>query len=224
MNRLREFLHLIRLNKSKLSRFGLGTVVFLAAIACFLAPFVSPAISDELVGFLLAISGCAEVMHSFRLVGKQNRWEGYVAGAVTVGMGLLVLAAPLLLSSALIFFLALGFAADGFQHLTSIRGRIDDQTGVFRAAALATGNFLIAGLLLLNPHFLPTLAIAGGLRLLAEASAMLSSPVLDVSDAGEQITAELDLPDYQELHDLADQIANQEEAARTVDRRWILLI
>jgi uncharacterized membrane protein HdeD (DUF308 family)/3',5'-cyclic AMP phosphodiesterase CpdA len=223
MVNLRDFFQVFKLNKSKLSRFGLGTAVLLAALLCFAAPFLAPASSDELVGLLLTTGGCAEVMHSFRLVGLKNRWEGYLAGAVTVTMGILVLAAPWLLTSALILFLAFGFAADGFQHLASIPGRNEDKTGALRAAALATGNFLIAGLLLINPHFLPTLAIAGGLRLLASGSTMLSSPVLEVTDAGNQITTELDLPDYRELHDLANEIAFHEEAARTVDRRWILL-
>jgi uncharacterized membrane protein HdeD (DUF308 family) len=221
--KLRDFFQNVRLNKSKLGRFGLGTGVFLAALACFAAPFLSPASSDQLVGLLLTISGCIEVMHSFRLAGEPSRRAGYVSGAMTVGMGILVLAAPLLLTSALILFLAFVFGADGFQQLVSIPGRLKAGEGALRATMMAIGNFLVAGLLVFNPFFLPTLAIAGGLRLLGSASAMLSNPVLEARDAGLEITSELDLPDYAELHELANHIAAREQTARTVDRRWVLV-
>ena len=66
-------------------------MVFVFAVICLAAPFLAPASPNELVGFLLTLGGSLEVMHSFRLLGERHRRAGYFAGAMTVGMGILVL-------------------------------------------------------------------------------------------------------------------------------------
>ena len=210
-----------KFNRAALSRIGLGTVVFVFAVICLAAPFLAPASSNELVGFLLTLGGSLEVMHSFRLLGERHRRAGYFAGAMTVGMGILVLGAPMLVASALVFFLAFGFLADGIQQLYNIPGKKREGQSTLKAFLPVAGNFLMAGLLVFNPFYLSALALAGGLRLLGTASIMLTSPVLEATDAGEQITEELDLPDYDELRDLAIKISEEQEALRGTDRRWV---
>lgn len=210
-----------KLDRAALSRVGLGTVVFGFAVICLAAPFFAPASSNELVGFLLTLGGSLEVMHSFRLVGERHRRAGYGAGAMTVFLGFLVLGAPMLIASALVFFLAFVFLADGVQQLYNIPGKKREGQSTVRAALPAVGNFFVAGLLVFNPFYLSALALAGGLRLLGTASIMLTSPVLEATDAGEQITDELGLPDYAELHELAHRISAEQEAVRGTDRRWV---
>ncbi|MFA5505960.1 MAG: metallophosphoesterase [Vulcanimicrobiota bacterium] len=222
MDKLRRlFPFLEKLNRAAFRRLSVGTVVFLFSIVCLASPFMVPASYQELVGMLMTIGGCLEVMHSFRLVGEQQRKSGYNAGATTVGLGILVLGAPMLLSSALLLFMAFLFLADGVQQLWNFPGKLREGHGAWQAVLPAAGNFLMAFLLLYNPFYIPTLAIAGGLRLLGSASIMLTSPVLDTVDAGDQLIDELELPDYVELRELADKISQEQDTVRGVDRRWV---
>ena len=151
-----------KFNRAALSRIGLGTVVFCFAVICLAAPFFAPASSNELVGFLLTLGGSLEVMHSFRVLGERHRRAGYFAGAMTVGMGILVLGAPMLVASALVFFLAFAFLADGVQQLYNIPGKKREGESALKAVLPVAGNFLMAGLLLFNPFYFSALALAGG--------------------------------------------------------------
>jgi hypothetical protein len=138
-------------------------------------------------------------------------------------MGLLLVNAPLLASTALLLLLAATFAVDGLRRLgAALRGDAAGRERVLLVLAGA-GNLGIAALILaLRGSALEwTVALAAALRIFGTAWDIVTAPVYRAGDAGGTVVRDLALDDPQ-LAALADRIATEEEARASIDRGWIL--
>ncbi len=209
--------------ESSRQRFGFGVIVLFLAGAAFTSPLFSSEVSAR-VGFLLVFAAALEIAHGFRRATAADQRSAWVGGGITFGIGLLLINAPFLATSALLLFLAGWFVLDGVRYLIrAVRDR-DNRRLMIASAAFGVGNLLVAGLLLLvrGPTLAWTVAIAGGLRILTTASNILLSPVFTSRDSGDTVIDGLGLGDNVELQALAGRIADEEAARASIDRGWII--
>ncbi len=112
----------------KHERFGLGTAALLLAGLAAAAPLLVDSSPLQLVGALLIVAGVLEGLHSFRRVSRDAQRSAYTSAGLTVLMGLLVLAAPLLVGTALTLLLAGSFLLDGFHRAADLLRRKGSST------------------------------------------------------------------------------------------------
>jgi uncharacterized membrane protein HdeD (DUF308 family) len=207
----------------KHERFGLGTVALLLAGLAAGAPLLLDSSPLQLVGVLLIVAGVLEGLHSFRRVSLEAQRSAYTSAGLTVLMGLLVLAAPLLVGTALTLLLAGSFLLDGFQRVADLLRRKGSSTPKTLVLA-ALGNLATAVLLLVlwRTSVTWTAAFAGALRIFGTGWNMVTTPVGTGAGAGPDVIRSLGLPEHAELRQLGERLANEEMARRPYDRGWIL--
>lgn len=200
----------------------LGLAVLVFAALALLTPLFRAEVQGRL-GVLLVLAGFVEIAHGFRRATAAAQRAAWVGGGITVAMGFLLIHAPFLAASALIYFLAGWFAFDGVRNLFGAI-RPPEQGRTTRARLLASvGNLAVAGLLLTvrGPTLAWTVAIAAALRILGTAWNIFQAPVLTALDSGETAVDYLGLADHAELQALASGIAEEEAARSSIDRGWI---
>lgn len=176
------------------------------------------------VGVLLILAAMLEIAHGFRRATVAAQRAAWGSGAITLGMGVLLIHAPYVAASALVYFLAAWFALDGLRYLGGA-GRRGRQKWTALAWTLeGVGNLVVAGLLctIRGPSLAWTIALAGTLRILGTASNIVLAPVLTAEDSGETAVNRLGLPEQPELEAIAHRIAQEEAARSVIDWGWIL--
>ncbi|MGH7302237.1 MAG: metallophosphoesterase [Candidatus Rokuibacteriota bacterium] len=207
----------------KHQRFGLGTVALLLAGLAAAAPLVLDSSPLQLVGALLMVAGVLEGFHSFRRVSVDAQRSAYTSAGLTVLMGLLVLAAPLLVGTALTLLLAGSFLVDGVQRAGDLWRRKGNSTP--KALVLAAlGNVATAAVLLVlwKTSVTWTTGLAGALRIFGTGWNMVTTPVQTGNEAGSDVIRSLSLPEHAELRQLGERLTKEELARRPYDRGWIL--
>jgi hypothetical protein len=205
-------------------RLGLGAVTVLLAGLTAATPLLSGETPLRLVGALLVLAGALELLHGLRRVGPDAQRSAFRSGAFTLGMGLLVLAAPALVGSAVVLFLAASFFVDGLRWLAEL-GRLRRLgQATLRAALAAAGNMAVAGLLGLfwNTSARWIVALAGALRILGAGWTMITAPVHALGDASATVSDALGLADQPGAVELAERLVDDERRRRPIDRRWIV--
>ncbi len=133
-------------------------------------------------------------------------------------MGILLLSAPTLAGTALVYLLAAWFLVDA-ARLTRRALRARRANGPFAApAAAALGNFAVGGMLALLGAVSPAWAVsmAGALRIFGTAWNIAMSPVFDASDAGETVVRDLGLGQSSVAAALAERLEDEERTPAAV--------
>jgi 3',5'-cyclic AMP phosphodiesterase CpdA/uncharacterized membrane protein HdeD (DUF308 family) len=206
-------------------RFGLGTVTLLLAGLAAATPLRAGETPLKLVGALLALAGMLEILHGVRRVSPESRRSASRSGGFTLAMGLLVLSAPALVGSGLVFLLGVLFLVDGLRQLGAVwMGRRRGQAAR-RAALAAAGNLAAATVVfvLWNSAATPwVVALAAAARILGAGWSMVTAPVHTIGDTYETFSEALGLPDDPDVRATGERLLDEERRRRSVDRGWIL--
>jgi 3',5'-cyclic AMP phosphodiesterase CpdA/uncharacterized membrane protein HdeD (DUF308 family) len=206
-------------------RFGLGTVTLLLAGLAAATPLRAGETPLKLVGALLALAGMLEILHGVRRVSPESRRSASRSGGFTLAMGLLVLSAPALVGSGLVFLLGVLFLVDGLRQLGAVwMGRRRGQAAR-RAALAAAGNLAAATVVfvLWNSAATPwVVALAAAARILGAGWSMVTAPVHTIGDTYETFSEALGLPDDPDVRATGERLLDEERRRRPVDRGWIL--
>lgn len=180
--------------------------------------------SESRIGFLLVVTALLEMTHGFRRADYEDQKSAWSGGAISLGLGFLLLGAPLFASQALRLFLAGWYGLEGVRYLFSaVRGTFP--TG-YRSRTILLGvmNSVIAFIACQSGQtwLIWIIAFAAAFRILTTALTMVTSPVLtpDMLSNADVMTA--GLPEDARVHSIAHQIAVEETARASVDRNWIL--
>ena len=140
-------------------------------------------------------------------------------------MGLLVLSAPALVGSGLVFLLGVFFLVDGLWQLGAVwMGRRRGQA-VRRAALAAAGNLAAATVVFVLWNSAATawvVALAAAARILGAGWSMVTAPVHMIDDTYETFSEALGLPDDPDVRATGERLLDEERRRRPVDRGWIL--
>jgi uncharacterized membrane protein HdeD (DUF308 family)/3',5'-cyclic AMP phosphodiesterase CpdA len=206
-------------------RFGLGTVTLLLAGLAAATPLRAGETPLKLVGALLALAGTLEILHGVRRVSPESRRSASRSGAFTLAMGLLVLSAPALVGSGLVFLLGVLFLVDGLRQLGAVwTGRRRGQAAR-RAALAAAGNLAAAIVVFVLWNSAATawvVALAAAARILGAGWSMVTAPVHTIGDTYETFSEALGLPDDPDVRATGERLLDEERRRRPVDRGWIL--
>ncbi len=210
-------------SESKQRRSGIVIAALLLAVLALLAPLGRAQVHGR-VGLLLVLAAALEIAHGLRRATARGQRSAWFGGAITLGMGLLLINAPYLAVAALWLFLAGSFALDGTRYLLDTlqiarKGRIS-----LLGILACLGNFVAALVIfaLRGRAAAWTLAAAGAVRILGTAWNIFVSPVYTASDTGDTVMGDLALADNPEMAALARRIALDEAARAPIDRGWIL--
>ena len=198
------------------------------AAALILAVLVLPAPLTEgdagaRIGFLLSISALLEMTHGFRRAEYKDQKSAWISGAISLGLGTVLMNAPLFATEALRLFLAGWFGLDGLRNLVAaVRGH-DKYSFRSRDLFYAIVNMLIAFTVLrVDPQWLIwAMALAASFRILCTAATMAQSRLLTTEMLSKPGSLTDGLPDDARVQLAADEIVKQELARASVDRNWI---
>lgn len=204
---------------------GPGWVVAGLGVLALLAPLLR-AVDEEWLGFLLILCAMVEVYHGFRRATPEGQRAAWSGGAISLGMGLLLLHAPHFAGRALVLFLAGWFFLDGLRHLfRSARNLRQGSPGHF-LSHLVSGLILItlaSVLLLIENKYAGWVILAAVVyHLFASAWHIFTLPVHTALDSGDTILAHLGLPETPEMRSITHRLAEEETARAGIDRGWIL--
>ncbi|MGH7357577.1 MAG: metallophosphoesterase [Candidatus Rokuibacteriota bacterium] len=206
-------------------RFGLGTVTLLLAGLAAVTPLRAGETPLKLVGALLALAGMLEILHSVRRVSPESRRSASRSGGFTLAMGVLVLSAPALVGSGLVFLLGVFFLVDGLRQLSAVWMARRRGQAVRRAALAAAGNLAAATVVFVLWNSAATawvVALAAAARILGAGWSMVTAPVHTIGDRYETFSEALGLPDDPEVRATGERLLDEERRRRPVDRGWIL--
>src|SRR5262245_19035206 len=89
-----------------------GVAVLLLAVLALVTPLLRADVQGR-VGVLLVLTAVLEIAHGFRRATAAGQRAAWVGGGITMAMGFLLVHAPFLAASALVYFLAGWFGLDG---------------------------------------------------------------------------------------------------------------
>lgn len=201
----------------------LALVAALLALLTALVPLRFEHVAGP-VGLLLLAAGLLELIHGFRrstLEAQRNAWQ---SGGITLGIGLCLLVAPSLATSALVLLLAAWFGGDAVRHLFKAARAALQRTPVRPWLLGAVGNLLVViPLVVLRGRWIAyTLAGMGCLRILGTAWNLSIAPILRMEDAGRASLEGMHLPDSPEVRALADRWNAEEGWRARADWGWVL--
>ena len=209
---------LFRSGSSELALVAAGLALLTALVPLRFEHVAAP------VGLLLLAAGLLELIHGFRrstLEAQRNAWQ---SGGITLGIGLCLLVAPSLATSALVLLLAAWFGGDAIRHLFKAARATLQGTPVRPWLLGAVGNLLVViPLVLLRGRWIAyTLAGMGCLRILGTAWNLSIAPILRMEDAGRASLEGMHLPDSPEIRQLADRWNAEEVWRSRADWGWVL--
>lgn len=206
-------------------RRGIAAFITLLAGVALLAP-LRPAVSPETsIGLLLGIAAVLEWLHGQRRPTTAERLGAWREGAVTLGMAILLVSAPLLSGGALIVFLAAQFLWEGVRRLSHAFSRPDPAK---RRRRLVVGSLdVLAGvgilfLLRANTAVAWIVAVAAAIRLLEIARRLASARVISAELAGDSLIDELHLSDIPQVKGVGDQLEVEAALRAPIDRGWVI--
>lgn len=155
----------------------LGLVTMALGVFVLLSPVVIGEWVISLLGLLLIAAGLFQFVQTLRAADQTTSWLSYVAGSVTILLGLLLFLVPTLVLSGVLIVVMVLFVADG---VTKIVGALK-QKGSERRWNLANGVFtILLGLLivrlLVGKLGIVAISVILGLRLLVEGWRMFLLP------------------------------------------------
>ncbi|MCC7127136.1 MAG: DUF308 domain-containing protein, partial [Acidobacteria bacterium] len=206
-------------------RRGISAGVTILSGLALLAPLRPAERPETTVGLFLLIAAFLEWLHGQRRATTAARFAAWRESTVTLGMGALLLFAPLLSGNALVVFLAASFAYEGIRHLYRLWRRPDRARHARRLTTalldLAAGGAMLF-LLNANAAITWTVAIAGALRLFDTARRLATVPVSSADLFGDELIQNLRLLDVPELKSLGDTLEVEASLRAPIDRGWVL--
>jgi hypothetical protein len=193
----------------------------LAALALYDPLRNQPGIQS--LGWLLVWAAILVFIQGFRRASFKERNAAHTSALVTLLLGFLMINVNAFVSTALYLFACLLFGFDGIRQLRlCIQAKKNNQR-YLPALFAAIGNLavLLVILFLRGKAAEWTLAIAGGLRIAGMAIEILSAPLGEMEEVGEDVVQALGLQNHPEIKKIAADIQQKESARAIIDRYWI---
>jgi 3',5'-cyclic AMP phosphodiesterase CpdA/uncharacterized membrane protein HdeD (DUF308 family) len=202
---------------------GTALAVLVLAVLALATPLAGVDVAFR-VGVILILAAVLEVAHGFRRSTAAAQRAAWAGGVITLAMGVLLVNAPYLASSAVLIGFAGWYGLDAARAFGSAVLRRDERRSAGAWALAGAGNLLMCAVLVaLRERAAPwVLAVAGALRLFGTATNIAWAPVFSSAESGARVVSDHDLPDEPELHELADRLAKEESARAAVDRGWVI--
>src|SRR4051794_30324279 len=127
---------------------ALPLVVGAFGLIALLTPLGAAEEPSHRVGALLALGGGLQVLHGIRRAGAAALRQAISGGAISILMGLLILATPLSAAGPVVLLLALTYGAEGVGYAAAARRATGRWRTIARLAAAADVTTAIALLVL----------------------------------------------------------------------------
>ncbi len=198
-------------------------IVFFLSIMAFLAAFhKNQEVEPDLGGFMIW-AAIIEIIHGFRRASVDLRTMAWKSASVSIFIGILLINASLLITSALAIFVAISVLVDAVIY---VRHALKEQDVAKRNRdwLAAAGNFAVILIMLIfqqrGIHI--AIAIAVGLRIFGTALNILSAPLGKLEHVSEDIMASMNTTENKEIVALAEKIEKEETLRAVIDRNWII--
>jgi uncharacterized membrane protein HdeD (DUF308 family) len=190
-------------------------------------PFVAASAAADLLGLVVFVSGAIDLWNAFAIRSQPTRRSAFLGGGLSLLIGGLLFAAPMLVASALAWLLGGSFVLDGVSKLLAARRNGGPEAA--RGAALrGVFNVTLGGLIGCQWPLSGAQAIGiyAGLRILSAGWALLVTSSAEreepAPERGPHPDHRLGLAPHPELAQLVRAVQAEEEGRRQIDRYWQL--
>ncbi len=211
------------LTVQKRQSFILASVVFFLSLLAFLAAFGKDQEVEPDLGALMIWAALIEIFHGFKRSSVDQRKMAWKSAAVSIFIGILLINAPLLISSALAIFVGISFLIDAVNYVRHAIKEID-QRKKSKYWLAAVGNIAVPLIMLLFKErgIYIAFSIATGLRILGTGLNILSAETGNLDKVSEDIMKSMHTTDNPELVALAEKIEKEESVRAPIDKNWII--
>ncbi len=175
------------------------------------------------IGALLTVAALLELLHGFRRASLEDQRSAWSGGTFSLGLGLLLFSAPLLVTHALQYFLAGWFALDAVRAMSEVVRSSEGRSARLRRAlpGLLWALTAIVTLMVSREWLAWVMAVAAGVRVLNSGLSMWQSPLLTRASLLQSDGMLRGLPLDPEVQTLAERIVGEETARAVADRGWL---
>jgi len=165
-----------------------------------------------------------EMTHGFRRVDYAQQKSAWASGAVSLGLGVLLVNSPLFATEALRLLLAAWFGLDAVRGVLAVIQGTSADGFRFRTLVFAGLNLLIAVIMFrLNEQWLIwAIALGASFRIFCTAWTMVTSPLLTIETLTSSGMLTVGFPDEERVHSRAQEIVISETARASADRGWVI--
>ncbi len=205
-------------------RFSVVIILFLTATLAALIPFGRTNYEFRL-GVLLLLTAFIELLFGFRQVAKDGQRSIQLEGIISLFISFLLINSPHVAKAAFILLLAGWFGLEAVILLLQASGiRKHNKDNRFYSALKGLLWLLVAvGLLFIHGSVLIfSLAIIISLRILSAALLVYRSQYYSTEDSGSSVVQDMQLQEYPEVLQIANQMTEEEMLRAPIDRGWIL--
>ena len=201
----------------------LAAVVFILGFLAFLSAFGNDQEVEPHLGGLLIWAAIIEIFHGFKRASPDQRKMAWKSAAISLFIGILLINAPLLISSALAIFIGISFLVDAVNY---IRHALQESDPAKRTKdwLAAGGNIAVVLIMLVFQQrgLYIALSIGIGLRILGTAVNILSAKLGELDSVSEDVMKSMHTSDNKELVALAEKIEQEEAMRAPIDKYWII--
>jgi len=192
------------------------------AVLALLCPFSEGEIRGR-SGFLLVVTALPEMTHGFRRARWEDQKSAWASGAISMGLGMLLMNAPFFATRAIRLLIAGWFGIDVVRNLVSaLRPRT--VWDARQTALLAfSGNLaaMLVILLLQESRINWGLAAATATRIFLSGWNANRSPLMSADFSAESVDADFGFSPGSEVSSIVQSITSEECSRSAIDRSWI---
>jgi uncharacterized membrane protein HdeD (DUF308 family) len=191
-------------------------------------PFIADSAATDLLGLVVLVSGVSELWNAFSIRGEHTRWSAFLGGGLSILIGGLLLAAPILVASALAWLLGGSFIADGLSKLLAARRNRSQQvargTEIWGLINIALGGLIVwqwplSGTQASGIYVGLRILLAGWTRLMTTSAEPAESEE-PAPEGGPHPDRRLGLEPHPQLTQFVSVVQAEEEGRRRIDWYW----
>ncbi len=210
----------------KLQQFVFTGIGIFLGILSLLTPVWDIAKPASYVGGLLIWAAILEILHAFRRAENQARFSGWISGAITALIGVILINANLFRGEAIVNFVIFLFVVDACRYLFLFyinRRKAKLAWGEFASAA---GNAMVVLLIVVNrgKGMEWVVSLCGALRIFGTIYNLFTARIGVADTVAADVIGSLGVEGNEELETLAARLKEEDERRVPIDAGWVMTL
>ena len=210
----------------KIQRFGFMGIGLFLGLLSLLTPVWDVAEPASYVGGLLVWAAILEILHAFRRAENHARYSGWISGAITLLIGIILINAKLFRGEAIVNFIIFLFVVDACRYLFLFYKSWRKGILSWGDLAPAVGNAIVVVLIIINrgKGMEWVVSLCGALRIFGTVYNLFTARIGDADSVAGDVIGSLGAEGNEELETLAAKLKEEDERRVPIDAGWVVTL